>query len=163
MCVCRAHLHHFKIHGLKKKKKKPAALAAVIKQRKHSVVARSGSTWRYPEYQPCGRPPAILALNSACRTRKRIYSDLHQLRDKFDGGRWLCWLTGCSPPYLTCVSLVTMRFSESVWTCLPLCLISPLADDLHLRRGELSVKLQLLFVTSWHLEGVPLRSVQTEC
>lgn len=48
--------------------------------------------WRYPEYQPHGRPPAILALNFPCHTRRRIYSDLYQLSDKLSSSRWFGWL-----------------------------------------------------------------------
>lgn len=114
---------------------------------------------RYPEYQQSGWPPVILALNFACHTRRRIYSDLYRLWNKLSGSRWSAgWLLASVSE---CVSLVTMRFSESVWTCLPLCLISLPANNLHLGLGVLSVKLWLLFVTSWHLLSFSLCSAQT--
>lgn len=63
------------------------------------------------------------------------------------------------------MSLATMRFWKSVWTCLPLCLILPPANDLH--QGVLSIKLPLLCVTSWHWKAfffaVWKRNVSLHC
>lgn len=152
------------VHIAQYTKEKHTALAAVrFCSRNKTVETIASSTlkliWRYPEYQLRGRPPAILALNFSCHTRRRIYSDLYQLWNKLSNSRCLAGLLLAS--ISECVSLVTMRFSKSVWTCLPLCLISPPGDDLHLSRGVLSVRLWLLCVTSWHLEGVLLCSVQS--
>lgn len=133
----------------RKKETAPAAVRSC--SRNKTLESFSSSTlrrmWRCPEYQPHGRPPAILALYIPCHMRRKIYSDLYQLSNKLSCSRWSAgWLLASVSE---CVSLVTMRFSKSVWTCLLLCLISPPGDDLHLSRGVLSVRLPLLFVGTW--------------
>lgn len=72
----------FKIHT--KKSTRHQLLSDCVT--KHSPAARADA--EIPWNQPSGRPPAILALNFPCHTRRRIYSDLYRLRNKLSSGRW---------------------------------------------------------------------------
>ncbi len=120
--------------SLKYTKRKHTAAAAV---RFYSPNKRSGWCGDH------GHRPAILALNLPCHMRRRIYSDLYQLLNKLSSSRW------SADSISEYVSLITMWFSKSGWTCYPHCLILLPGDDLHLSWGVLSVTLLLLFVGIW--------------